>query len=107
MKMHVFGNSPSPSIATYGLRRTADQAESKFGSDVKALSAIKANASFLKRSKTPKRVFMRSGPVINTLFNDCPQKVAEDRERLPDNRKLALDRALSFDQNLVRNPLKL
>jgi hypothetical protein len=36
MKVHVFGNSPSPSIATYGLRRTADQAESKFGSDVKA-----------------------------------------------------------------------
>jgi hypothetical protein len=26
----------------------------------------------------PKRVFMRSGPVINTLFNDCPQKVAEE-----------------------------
>jgi hypothetical protein len=28
-------------------------------------------------------------------------------ECLPNNRKLALDRALSFDQNLVRNPLKL
>ena len=36
MRVHVFGNSPSPSIATYGLRRTADQAGSKFGSDVKA-----------------------------------------------------------------------
>jgi hypothetical protein len=36
MKVHVFGNSPSPSVATYGLRRTADQAESKIGSDVKA-----------------------------------------------------------------------
>jgi hypothetical protein len=34
MKVHVFGNSPSPSVATYGLRRTADQAESKIGSDV-------------------------------------------------------------------------
>jgi hypothetical protein len=36
MRVHVFGNSPSPSIASYGLRRTADQSESKFGSDVKA-----------------------------------------------------------------------
>jgi hypothetical protein len=36
MKIHVFGNSPSPSVATYGLPRAADQAESKFGSDVKA-----------------------------------------------------------------------
>jgi hypothetical protein len=36
MKVHVFGNSPSPSVATYGLRRTADQAESKIGSDVKS-----------------------------------------------------------------------
>jgi hypothetical protein len=36
MKVHVFGNSPSPPLATYGLRRTADQSESKFGSDVKA-----------------------------------------------------------------------
>ena len=36
MKVHVFGNSSSPSVATYGLRRNADQAESKIGSDVKA-----------------------------------------------------------------------
>jgi hypothetical protein len=37
----------------------------------------------------------------------APLPFKQDRERLPNNRKLALDRALSFDQNLVRNPLKL
>ena len=37
----------------------------------------------------------------------APLPFKQDSERLPNNRKLALDRALSFDQNLVRNPLKL
>ncbi|XP_075530085.1 uncharacterized protein LOC142563417 [Dermacentor variabilis] len=35
MKVHVFGNSPSPAVATYGLRRTAREGEEKFGSDVR------------------------------------------------------------------------
>jgi hypothetical protein len=37
----------------------------------------------------------------------APLPFKQDRERLPNNRKLALVRAFSFDQNLVRNPLKL
>ncbi|XP_077505202.1 uncharacterized protein LOC144114982 [Amblyomma americanum] len=35
MKVHVFGNSPSPAVATYGLRRTAREGEEEFGSDVR------------------------------------------------------------------------
>lgn len=35
MKVHVFGNSPSPAVATYGLRKTADIAEEKYGKDMK------------------------------------------------------------------------
>lgn len=35
MKVHVFGNSPSPAMATYGLRKTADEAEEKYGKDMK------------------------------------------------------------------------
>ncbi|XP_033761536.1 uncharacterized protein LOC117343299 [Pecten maximus] len=35
MKVHVFGNSPSPAVATFGLRKTADVAEQKYGTDVK------------------------------------------------------------------------
>ena len=35
MKVHVFGNSPSPAVASFGLHPTADQAEAKYGSDMK------------------------------------------------------------------------
>jgi hypothetical protein len=34
MKVHVFGNRPSPSVAAYGLHRTALDAKDAFGSDV-------------------------------------------------------------------------
>ncbi|XP_075534566.1 uncharacterized protein LOC142568565 [Dermacentor variabilis] len=35
MKVHVFRNSPSPAVVTYGLRRTAREGEEEFGSDVR------------------------------------------------------------------------
>lgn len=35
MTVHVFGNSPSPAVATYGLRRAAEQGELEYGSDAK------------------------------------------------------------------------
>ncbi|XP_061886479.1 uncharacterized protein LOC133637538 [Entelurus aequoreus] len=35
MCVHVFGNSPSPAVATYGLRRAAQQGEEKYGADVR------------------------------------------------------------------------
>ena len=34
MRVHVFGNSPSPAIATLGLRNVAQKAESKYGSHI-------------------------------------------------------------------------
>jgi hypothetical protein len=34
MCVHVFGNSPTPAVTTYGLRRTAQNAETTFGHDV-------------------------------------------------------------------------
>ena len=34
MKVHVFGNSPSPAVATYGLHKTADLAGSAEGKDM-------------------------------------------------------------------------
>nr|XP_034305596.1 uncharacterized protein LOC117682359 [Crassostrea gigas] len=33
--VHVFGNAPSPAIATYGLRKTVENCENTYGSDVK------------------------------------------------------------------------
>ena len=37
MRVHVFGNTSSPAVATYGLRKTAEVGESEFGSDAKEL----------------------------------------------------------------------
>ena len=33
MRVHVFGNSPSPAVAIYGLRKAAQEGEQKYGSD--------------------------------------------------------------------------
>ncbi|KAL6481206.1 hypothetical protein MHYP_G00092860 [Metynnis hypsauchen] len=38
MKVHVFGNSPSPSVAIYGLRRAAAHSEEEFGSDARCFT---------------------------------------------------------------------
>ena len=35
MKVHIFGNTSSPAIATFGLRKTAEVGEPEFGSDAK------------------------------------------------------------------------
>ncbi|XP_039859766.1 uncharacterized protein LOC120716330 [Simochromis diagramma] len=35
MCVHVFGNSPSPAVATYGLKRATQKGEAKYGSDVR------------------------------------------------------------------------
>lgn len=35
MKVHVFGNSSSPAVATYGLRKTAEMEEETFGADMR------------------------------------------------------------------------
>ncbi|XP_033119843.1 uncharacterized protein LOC117119135 [Anneissia japonica] len=36
MRVHIFGNSPSPAVATFGLRRTAEVGEIEFGADAKS-----------------------------------------------------------------------
>ncbi|XP_040077158.1 uncharacterized protein LOC120849101 [Ixodes scapularis] len=35
MRVHVFGNSPSPAVVTYGLRKTAQEGEEGFGKDAR------------------------------------------------------------------------
>lgn len=35
MKVHVFGNSPSPAVAIYCMRRAADEGEEEHGHDTK------------------------------------------------------------------------
>ncbi|XP_071944729.1 uncharacterized protein [Antedon mediterranea] len=35
MKVHIFGNAPSPAVATFGLRKTAQFASKRFGEDAR------------------------------------------------------------------------
>ncbi|XP_067282638.1 uncharacterized protein [Pseudorasbora parva] len=35
MRVHVFGNSPSPAVAIYGIRKAAKEEEKEYGSDVR------------------------------------------------------------------------
>ena len=35
MTVHLFGNGPSPAVATFGMRKTADHGEEKFGTETK------------------------------------------------------------------------
>lgn len=35
MKVHIFGNSPSPAVATFGLRKTAQEVEGEFGNEAR------------------------------------------------------------------------
>ena len=35
MTVHLFGNSPSPAVATFGMRKAANDGEEKHGADVK------------------------------------------------------------------------
>jgi hypothetical protein len=94
MRVHVFGNSPSPAIATLGLRKVALKAESKYGSHItqfvgkdfyvddgliscatsdEAIKVMKDTIiSLRKRRSTPRRLFNKSGPVSRTLFSDIP-----------------------------------
>ncbi|KAI3351360.1 hypothetical protein L3Q82_005904 [Scortum barcoo] len=65
MRVHVFGNSPSPAVATYGLRRVAEQGEEQYGIDVrhfierdfyvddalKSVSTVQQAVLLLKRTK--------------------------------------------------------
>ncbi|XP_041432389.1 uncharacterized protein LOC121398035 [Xenopus laevis] len=36
MRVHIFGNSPSPAVAIYGLRLSAQEGEAKYGSDARS-----------------------------------------------------------------------
>ncbi|XP_077508402.1 uncharacterized protein LOC144119726 [Amblyomma americanum] len=97
MKVHVFGNSPSPAVATYGLRRTAREGEEEFGSDVrqfierdfyvddglKSLSKDKAVISLIRRTRN--RFIIQGKSLLRELVAetcdwDCP---------LPDDKKAA------------------
>ncbi|XP_050024404.1 uncharacterized protein [Dermacentor andersoni] len=83
MKVHVFGNSPSPAVATYGLRRTAREGEKEFGSDVrqfietdfyvddglKSLYNDKDAISLIRRTQ---QMLAASNLKLHNIASNCP-----------------------------------
>ena len=126
MKVHVFGNSPSPPLATYGLRRIADQSESKFGSDVKAFvhrnfyvdDALSSHPTAdeaidpLNRTKTGLQEYgnlrlhnisSNSDVVLSTFATEDLSKDLElGKERLPTQRSLGVCWNLPSDEFTFR-----
>ena len=115
MCVHVFGNSPSPAVATYGLRRTAEIAEGKFGNDVRkfveknfyvddaltSLSSPEEAISLLKRTQEAlksggnlrlHKICSNSGKVLLAFKKD---ELAKDLRDLDfDHSNLPLQRSL-------------
>jgi hypothetical protein len=53
MKVHVFGNRPSPAVAIYGLHRTTLVAAETFGSDIKKFVFTSLGLSRLTERTAP------------------------------------------------------
>ena len=80
MCVHVFGNSPSPAVATYGFRRTARNAEHSFGHDVRSfvernfymddglisLPSVEEAVSLMRR--TQQALFQEGGLRLQRLY---------------------------------------
>ena len=117
MKVHVFGNSPSPAVATYGLRRTAKDAEKGFGSDIKTFvernfyvdDALSCHSSpeeaidLLRRTQTALQVhgglrlhkIISNSEVVLSAFNTDDlakdvRNIAFGRDDLPTQRSLGM-----------------
>ncbi|XP_077137605.1 uncharacterized protein LOC143803713 [Ranitomeya variabilis] len=87
MKVHVFGNSPSPAVATYGLRRTASDGAAEFGNDaqqfvekdfymddgLKSMPTAEEAIDLLKRTQGPE-----------FLHEQCEETAVEDSFSLQD-----------------------
>ncbi|KAI3351107.1 hypothetical protein L3Q82_005671 [Scortum barcoo] len=82
MRVHVFGNSPSPAVATYGLRRAAQEGEKDFGSDVchfittdfyvdDALSKIASNKAEVMKA-FPKEARAKGMELLDLAVDDLP-----------------------------------
>lgn len=98
MKVHTFGNSPSPAIAIYGLKRTADQGEKEYGEDAKRF--IMRN--YLDNGLTS----VSSEAEADSLLQRTWEMLAESNLRL---HKLALNRSSvmeAFPANDRANDLK-
>ncbi|VDH98788.1 Hypothetical predicted protein [Mytilus galloprovincialis] len=121
MRVHAFGNSPSPAIATFALQKTAENAEQTFGKDVKdlvcrnfyvddALTSVGSNSEaidLLNRTKEALKTFgnlrlhkfSSNSKEVRTKLD--PEDLAENLENLNfETDNLPLQRSLGLYWNL-------
>ena len=89
MCVHVFGNSPSPAVATYGLRRTARNAEYSFGHDVR---------SFVERN-----FYVDDGLVSLPSVEEGVSLMRRTQQALFQEGGLRLHKIVSNDSNVMTN----
>lgn len=87
MRVHVFGNSPSPAVATYGLRKAAQSGEGAYGSDV---------VSFVKRN-----FYVDDGLVSLPTASDAIDLMKRTQEALMEEGNLRLHKIASNSQDVM------
>ena len=120
MTVHVFGNSPSPAVATYGLHRTAAESELRFGTDVKdfveqnfyvddgisSLPTVQGATDLLKRTKEALKVngnlrlhkiASNKQEVLNAFAEDDLSKTLKGLDFHDDNLPLQHSLGLNWD----------
>ncbi|XP_026119086.1 uncharacterized protein LOC113098285 [Carassius auratus] len=94
MRVHVFGNSPSPAVAIYGLRRAAKEYEESFGSDTRKLvekefyvddmlKSCATEAEAIDLLKRTQEMLAVSNLRLHKIISNCPSVIeafpSEDR----------------------------
>ena len=121
MRVHVFGNSPSPAVAIYGLRRAAREEEDEFGSDARrvierefyvddllkscpteaeAISILKRAQQMLAASNLRlHKVASNRHAVVNAFSLEDRAKDVQDRDFFTDD--MPLQRTLGVSWNIT------
>ena len=88
MCVHVFGNKPSPSVANFGLRKTANLSEAEFGSDVK---------KFISEN-----FYVDDGLVSLPTVEETVDLMKHTQTALSRNGNLRLHKIASNDENVLK-----
>jgi len=86
MRVHVFGNSPSPAVAIYGLRRAAKEHEGRFGSDTRKLvekefyvddmlKSCATQAEAIDLLKRTQEMLAVSNLRLHKIISNCPNVI--------------------------------
>ncbi|XP_055061254.2 uncharacterized protein [Misgurnus anguillicaudatus] len=130
MKVHVFGNSPSPAVAIYGLHRAAKEGELMHGTDTynfvkrdfyvddglrsfptaaEAVDLLRRTQASLAESNLRLHKIMSNSPLVLAAFppEDCAKGVKDldfGDETIPAQRSLGLNWEISTDTFTFHSP---